>query len=70
VAPRRRSAIGIRLPLFHVCQLGLIRPDRQVNPLDDAFRPSQRDKPRLRPGWAAGAVPSVPASGVPGSEAL
>src|SRR5947207_12104044 len=33
-------------------------------------RPSKRDKPRPRPRTAAGAVPSAPASGTPGSEAF
>ena len=45
-------------------------PRRQVSARSDDFRPSDRDKPHPRPRTATGAVPSVPASGTPGSEAL
>jgi hypothetical protein len=49
---------------------GTASPRRQVSAKTDDFRPSDRDKPHPRPRTATGAVPSVPASGATGSEAL
>jgi len=45
-------------------------PRRQVSANSDGFRPSDKDKPHPQPRTATGAVPSVPASGATGSEAL
>jgi len=55
VAPRRRSAFGIRLPCFHVCQPGLIRPADRLVRIATIFdrrietsRTRDRERPRVR----------------------